>query len=220
MTDNRISGRISTMLAATGGASFAMMSPALAHHPLGGAMPSSFGQGLLSGIGHPVIGVDHLAFIVGVGIASAFLKMRYTLPIAFIAATVAGCLLTAVMGVALPLREFMIAASVALVGVLVMSGKTMDPRMLAGLFGIAGLFHGAAYAGAVIGAETTPIVSYLIGFSLVQSAIAIGAGWVAREFLKAGSSLAMQPRLAGAVVMGVGATFLIENIEKVMFPGL
>ena len=39
--------------------------PAWAHHPMGGTLPQTFLQGLLSGFGHPVIGVDHLAAIVG-----------------------------------------------------------------------------------------------------------------------------------------------------------
>ena len=38
--------------------------PAEAHHVMGGRMPSTFMEGLLSGLGHPVVGLDHLAFIV------------------------------------------------------------------------------------------------------------------------------------------------------------
>jgi len=214
------SGRIAALPPAAAASLAFMAGPAMAHHAMGGAMPGTFSQGLLSGIGHPVIGFDHLAFIVGVGIASAFLKMRYVLPLAFVGATLAGCLLILATGITMPMHEVVIAASVALIGVLVMSGKTLEPRMLASLFAVAGLFHGAAYATSIVGAESTPLVAYLAGFSLVQFAIAVGAGWVAREFVRATSSLAMQPRLAGAVVMGVGATFLIENIEKVIFPGL
>lgn len=220
MKDTVNIGRIATLLVTAGGGLAVTAGTALAHHPMGGAMPTNFTHGLLSGIGHPVIGFDHLAFIIGVGIASAFLKMRSTLPLAFIGATIVGCLLTAVMGVALPFGEFAIAASVASIGVLVMSGKTLDWRLLAGLFALAGLFHGSAYAAAVVGAEATPIVAYLIGFSAIQFAIAVGAGWAARELPRAASSLAMQPRLAGAVVMGVGATFLIEHAEKMVFPAM
>ena len=44
--------------------------PASAHHIMGGEMPSTFGQGLLSGLGHPVIGPDHLAFLIAVGVAT------------------------------------------------------------------------------------------------------------------------------------------------------
>ena len=44
---------------------------AFAHHPLGGMIPQNFMQGFLSGIGHPVIGFDHLAFVVAVGLIAA-----------------------------------------------------------------------------------------------------------------------------------------------------
>ena len=37
---------------------------AIAHHPMGGNTPSTLWEGLLSGVGHPIIGFDHLAFIV------------------------------------------------------------------------------------------------------------------------------------------------------------
>ena len=38
--------------------------PALAHHPMGGTTPTTFMQGLLSGIGHPILGLDHLAALI------------------------------------------------------------------------------------------------------------------------------------------------------------
>src|SRR5262249_57584778 len=43
--------------------------PAFAHHMMGGRTPSTFMEGLLSGLGHPVIGLDHLAFLLAVGVA-------------------------------------------------------------------------------------------------------------------------------------------------------
>src|SRR5262249_29863369 len=42
---------------------------AFAHHVMGGKTPSTFVEGLLSGTGHPVIGPDHLAFLLAIGIA-------------------------------------------------------------------------------------------------------------------------------------------------------
>ena len=41
--------------------------PALAHHPLAGAPMETFTHGMLSGIGHPILGFDHLFFIIAVG---------------------------------------------------------------------------------------------------------------------------------------------------------
>src|SRR5262245_6809064 len=41
--------------------------PAFAHHMMGGRTPATFGEGILSGLGHPIIGLDHLAAVVAVG---------------------------------------------------------------------------------------------------------------------------------------------------------
>ena len=199
-----------------------MPAAASAHHPLGGATPDTFVNGLLSGLGHPVIGLDHLAFIVAAGIACALLKARAFEPALFIAATVVGCLLRVAIGAALPFAEFVIAASVLGIGAVVMSGRQVSTPALAALLGVAGLFHGSAYGEAIIGAETTPLVAYLIGFGLVQMLILTATAFVARALAETVSpaTLAMQPRLAGAMVAGVGATFLIEHIERFAFPGM
>ena len=44
---------------------------ASAHHVMGGRMPSTFAEGILSGIGHPKIGLDHFAAVVAVGCLAA-----------------------------------------------------------------------------------------------------------------------------------------------------
>ena len=46
--------------------------PAMAHHPLGGLPMETLSHGLLSGIGHPVLGFDHLFFVAIFGIAALF----------------------------------------------------------------------------------------------------------------------------------------------------
>lgn len=196
-----------------------MAAPVLAHHPLGGAAPTSFWHGFLSGLGHPVIGLDHFAFIIAAGIASAFMGLRYLAPAVLIAATLVGCLVALSTG---PLAqvELLVTASVALIGIMVLSGRTIASPVYLAFFAIAGLFHGAAYAGAMVGAEPTPLVAYLIGLSVIQYAIAAGMTFMTLQAWKASSALAIQPRLAGAVVAGVGLTFLLEHIEQLALPGV
>jgi len=190
--------------------------PALAHHPMGGTVPETLWHGLLSGLGHPIIGVDHLAFVIAVGLAAAFTPRRFVTPLAFIAATIAGCLL-AYGGIALPLVEIVVTGSVVLVGALVLSGRNVPGLAYAAIFAAAGLFHGGAYGEAIIGAETTPLLSYLAGFAAIQYAIACAAMWLTRSLWKADTARALQPRLAGAVAAGIGAAFLIENLEGLIF---
>ena len=97
-----------------------------------------------------------------------------------------------------------------------MRRRSLPASAGAALFAFAGLFHGAAYGAAVIGAETTPIAAYLIGFSAVQMAIALAAALLVRSVWKAGSAAAVQPRLAGAVCAGIGLVFTVEALEGVL----
>ena len=194
-------------------------SAAFAHHPLGGMTPQTAMHGFLSGVGHPVIGFDHLAFIIGVGLIAAFHRNKLAMPAAFVAGTVGGTMLT-LAAVSLPLAEIVITGSVVAAGVVAMRGKIMDLRVAAILAAAAGLFHGWAYGAAVIGAETTPVIAYLVGFGMIQMLIAGGVALATARVWKIIDVAALQPRLAGAVVAGVGLAFLVENVEGMIFSAL
>ncbi len=186
---------------------------AFAHHPMGGQTPSTLFEGLLSGVGHPIIGVDHLAFVVAVGIAAALAGSRFISPLAFIIATIAGTAIH-VMAINLPAVEMMIAVSLVVLGAVVFIGKKMPVAALAGIFAIAGLFHGFAYGEAIFGAETTPLFAYLTGFGVTQYAIAIVAGSAivismgkAREW-----SANVPARVTGGIVAGAGGLLMSEHV--------
>tara|TARA_R110002096_G_scaffold8239_18_gene34649 strand:- start:994 stop:1629 length:636 start_codon:yes stop_codon:yes gene_type:complete len=191
-------------------------SPTLAHHAMGGGAPTTVVEGLLSGIAHPVIGIDHFAFLIAMGIAAAFTSRPRIAPLAFVFATVAGCLLF-VAGLRLPGVEIVVAGSVVAVGALVVSGRSCKATPLLTLFAAAGLAHGMAYGGAIVGAESTPLLAYLAGFAVVQTAIALTAGALVRRHADADGVAALQPRLAGAVAAGVGCAILVENLEGLLF---
>lgn len=46
----------------------ALTKPAFAHHPLGGKLPANFFEGIISGFGHPIVGLDHLVFVIASGL--------------------------------------------------------------------------------------------------------------------------------------------------------
>jgi len=194
-------------------------SAALAHHPLGGITPATMTEGLLSGIGHPVIGFDHLAFVIAVGLMAAFHRNFVLMPMAFVAGTLAGAALT-LAAVTLPLAEIVITGSVIVGGVVAMRGRVTDLRVAAGFAAIAGLFHGWAYGAAIVGAEATPILAYLAGFGMVQMAIAIGVATLVNRVWRSLDAGALQPRLAGAAIAGVGVAYLVEIVEAVVFPAM
>ena len=189
----------------------ATVTPALAHHAMGGGLPATFTEGLLSGFGHPIIGLDHLAFVVGVGLLALLLGHRYTLPLAFIVATVAGVLVH-LASINLPAVETIIALSVVLIGVLAISGKTLPTMALAALFAVAGLFHGFAYGESIFGAETTPLLAYLLGFGVIQYAIAVGVGYAVQGVADLTDKAMTNIRIAGGLVAGVGLVFTAENL--------
>ncbi|MEX2616528.1 MAG: HupE/UreJ family protein [Alphaproteobacteria bacterium] len=189
--------------------------PALAHHAMGGEVPETLFTGFVSGLAHPVIGIDHLAFIIAMGLAAAFTPKRFMTPLAFVAATLAGCGLL-LAGIALPLAEIVITGSVVLVGAMVLSGRRFPAGGYVALFAIAGLFHGWAYGASILGAEATPLAAYLTGFAAIQYAIALGVMAMTRTLWRAADPSAIAPRLTGALMAGIGFAFLVENIEGLL----
>jgi len=189
--------------------------PALAHHPLGGLPMETFTHGLLSGVGHPVLGFDHLFFVVAVGVLALFTANRLMAPAAYIAAMLVGCGLM-YAGIAMPLAELVIVASLLVGGGLLAMGRTASPAMIIAVFAVFGLFHGSAFGGSIAGQEGGigggVLLGYLIGLGAVQYVIAIAAGWAVEKF-GATSVSSVNARLVGAAIAGVGIFLGLEVIE-------
>jgi len=185
---------------------------AWAHHFMDGGLPETFAQGLLSGLGHPVIGLDHAAFIVAAGFFLASVEGGMWGVLALIVGSLIGASLH-LTGFALPGSEVGVALSVILIGGLLMARRRVRLSWLAGGLALAGLLHGYAYAESIFGAEAAPLAAYLIGFSLVQLGIAAAALLLHRRLIAAREAWA---RLAssgiGAAVGTIGAVFLVINI--------
>ena len=192
---------------------------ALAHHAMGGLLPQTFGQGMLSGLAHPVIGMDHFAFVVAVGITAALAGRVWGLTLPFIGGTLAGCLVH-LAGVTLPVAELVIAATVLLLGAIIATNRELPALMLGVLFAGAGLFHGWAYGESIFGAEQTPLIAYLVGFTLIQLVVAVVAGLVTRWVIDSDAARRMNVRLVGAAVAGMGLVLFVGQVEGVLFAGV
>lgn len=170
--------------------------PAWAHHVMGGKLPQTFVQGLLSGFGHPVIGVDHLAAIVGVGILAALAGRSAAVVLAFSVAVIAGVGLH-LAKIDLPASELFVGLTTLLIGALVILRQSMSAGRALLLFALAGLVHGYALGESIVGAEASPLVAYLLGLLVMQTAIGVVVYAAVR-------SLARWPaRTAGLTVAGV-----------------
>jgi urease accessory protein len=161
--------------------SLAMTTPALAHHPFDGRTPTNAIEGFLSGLGHPVIGPDHRAFVVVIGLLAAVMGLGFSIPVTFIAASMAGTGLH-LLGVSLPAPEVVVSASVLLFGILLAMQDKPGSYQVLTLAGLAGLFHGYAYGEAVVGADMGSIVAYLLDFASIQLLISTTAYYVAKRF--------------------------------------
>lgn len=185
-------------------------SPALAHHPNGGQIPSNFIQGFLSGIGHPVIGIDHLVFTIAIGLLAALSsnKLGTIVPGAFVVATAIGTGIH-LQNVDLPAAEIIISVSVLVMGILLAKAKQTNLALVTLLGAIAGIFHGYAYGESIVGAESTALGAYLLGFCGIQLAISAIAFYTGRLAL---SKVSLALRFAGFAIAGVGFAFVSSAV--------
>jgi urease accessory protein len=196
-----------------------MASPALAHHAMAGNTPRNFLEGLVSGLAHPVIGVDHFAFVVASGLLAALLPRGWQIPIAFVVASLVGTGLH-LLSVSLPMPEVLISASVLIMGGVLALQHQRHSWLLTGFAALAGIFHGYAYGESIVGAEMPSLVAYLIGFTAIQLIIATAAYQMARSMRRSSSAASatsaisatsgspLKLRFAGFIIFGAGIALL------------
>lgn len=189
--------------------------PAWAHHPMGGTTPQTAGEGFLSGIGHPIIGADHFAFLAAAMLLAYALKgrARYLTPLVFIVGTIAGIVLH--LGATnIPMAETLIALSVIAGAGLALTRNYPGAFALSTIFAVSGILHGYAYGEAIIGAQSGPLLAYLLGLSVVQYAL-IGAGIFGLAKLAGYSerARALTTRAGGAAAFLTGGLFLAMSLS-------
>ena len=137
-----------------------------AHHPMGGGLPNNFLNGFFSGIGHPVIGFDHLAFILTFGIISSYYENKIIIPLTFVTLSLFGTLISVNFFV-IPFSELIISLSIIIAGLIVINERKINIYFPITLAVTGGLFHGYAFGQSVVGIESTPLIAYLIGIASI-----------------------------------------------------
>jgi urease accessory protein len=184
--------------------------PALAHHAMQGATPTTFSHGLLSGLGHPVIGLDHLAAIIAVGCLAATQPKGAWLVAGYVIATVVGA--AAHIGEAtVPNAEVFVAVSVVALGLIVFRKTPLRRDLAFALFAAVGLINGYALGETIAGAGRTPIVAYFIGLALIQIAIALAIMFGMRLLATRAQLQLLAMRVIGAFAVGAGAAILLQR---------
>lgn len=160
--------------------------------------------GMLAGLAHPLLGLDHLLAMLVVGLWAAQQNgaARWALPATF----VAGMLLGGLLGFArmeIPLMESGIAGSVLAFGLLVAVAVRLPMAAALGLTAVFALTHGVAH-GLELPALASPF-GYAAGF-VVATAALHGVGYALVHLLP--QAAAPLVRLAGGASALVGVWLL------------
>ena len=136
--------------------------------------------GVISGFLHPLLGIDHLIALIGVGLWSVqnLERQSWSLPTVFVVTAMVGSVL-AIAGISLPSIDAGIALSILVLGILVARAARLHPIIAGGLVVLFALIHG--YAHGIEMPKGMDYKNYLIGFmgssSLVISLAMYGSKW-------------------------------------------
>lgn len=186
-------------LLATGLAAAAALlpAPASAHHVMAffQLQPGPW-AGIVSGLMHPVLGPDHLLFLLAIGLVALQRPLWW----------VAGLLTAGLVGNGIGLIapgftavEPLVAFSVALTALVLLR------KLPAGLLVPVYALHGYALSSSVIGWEPTPIAFYLLGLLVSQALLLLVSLTAIRGWAKAASVPTLN--LTYGLLMGLGLAF-------------
>ncbi|HEX7952653.1 MAG TPA: HupE/UreJ family protein [Burkholderiales bacterium] len=184
---------------------------AMAHHVMGGVLPATFSQGLLSGLGHPVIGLDHFLFVVALGVLCWRMQIGPRAVAAFLGASLLGIALH-LASVGVPGNESLVALSLLAIGLALWSGGRWARSGMTPAAALAGIFHGYAYGESIVGAQPGVLLAYLLGLVVVQSLIGAAAYWAAKSIARRFASGHRVARWTGALASVAGAGFLLVSL--------
>lgn len=183
--------------------SLAALLPALAIAHDGTTLP--YGS-FLSGLTHPVLGMDHFLAMVCVGIVSAQIGGRaiWTVPATFVLIMAFGGFL-GWLDIGLTALEAGIAFSVLALGTAIAADKTVPLVVAMSAVGVFAIFHGYAH-GAEMPAVAQPI-TYALGFMTGTSllhVLGVVIGDISQHYARGKVIL----RVSGAAIAAVGGLFL------------
>ncbi len=177
-------------------------SPAFAHHPFGMGDSSQLTgwTGLVSGIGHPLLGPDHLLFLLAIAFIGLKRPVAWILPM--LAIGLGGSLISQFIplpDVVAPWAEALVSLSLVVEGLIALS--VAPATWLLPLFGL----HGFLLGSTIVGAEPTPLLAYFFGLLIGQGVLLTLVCSVSQTVI---SRLGEQGRRLGAGIwIGIGIAF-------------
>ena len=177
-------------------------SPAFAHHPFGMGDSSQLTgwTGLVSGIGHPLLGPDHLLFLLAISFIGLKRPIAWILPM--LAIGFGGSLISQFIPLpdaVAPWAEALVSLSLVAEGFIALS--VAPATWLLPLFGL----HGFLLGSTIVGAEPTPLLTYFLGLLIGQGVLLALVCSLSKTVI---NRLGEQGRRLGAGIwIGIGIAF-------------
>ncbi|PPR79669.1 MAG: hypothetical protein CFH01_00253 [Alphaproteobacteria bacterium MarineAlpha2_Bin1] len=178
-----------------------------AHHFIEGEVPRNLLQGLISGIAHPVIGLDHLFFLIFTSLIVYFIFKKNFFIFLFIFSTILGSFIS-IFNISFPLLELSIIVSILLVGFSFFIYKSIPSFVILISFIIFGILHGSAYGKTIIDASVQIQISYILGFTLIQFIICLLSFSLVKLFVNTESKENFSRYIIGSLNISAGALML------------
>ncbi|MCA3277660.1 MAG: HupE/UreJ family protein [Roseomonas sp.] len=172
-------------------------SPAFAH--------AGHDHGLVAGFLHPLMGADHVAAMVAIGLWAASLgfKRGWLPPLGFLAGMAGGIALALMggMGIGFGWVETAVAGSLIVLGAMLAMAQPFRAGWALPLVLVAGLVHGLAHGGEIGGAAGVTAIGMLAGSALLHGlGVALGV---------ASARYAGALRFGGAATAALGVVFFL-----------
>ena len=100
-----------------------------------------------------------------------------------------------------------------MLGILLLArSRFLQSKAGIGAFALSGVAHGYAYGESIVGAESTPLMAYLAGFTIVQLVIVLAVYGLARYAARTRPPL-QAVSACGGVLTVAGAAFLLLSVN-------
>ena len=190
------------VISTAGLVALSLFSPAHAHHPfgMGDSTDLSALQGLLSGIGHPLLGPDHLLFLLAIAFIGLQRPRAWVIPL--LAVGLGGSVLSQFIPLpdaVAPWAEAMVSISLVVEGLIALT--VASTRWLLPLVAL----HGFLLGSTIVGAEPTPLFTYFLGLLIGQGALLLVVSNWSRSLVERLGSRGQ--RLGAGIWMGIGMAF-------------
>lgn len=157
-----------------------LVEPGLAHHPFGMGVSSELSawQALLSGVGHPLLGPDHLLFMLGIVFVGIKKTKQWVFPL--LAVGLAGSVLVQLQPLPDALAswaEVLVSLSLAIEGLIVLN--LFSSKLLLPMFSL----HGYLLGSTIVGAEPSPLLGYFLGLLFAQGVLLLLVTTVSKRIM-------------------------------------